>query len=204
MCGLAVVTSHLPMGLSPGRRVTALLAAFWLMAVAAVVHAETMPPFTLTNWDGRAVSLDALKGRTIILTFTFAKCVYACPMVTFQLKVLDEELGSPPGLSYLHVSVNPAQDTPEEILSHFRKHDIDPRRDPRWLFATGSEAQTAAVLAAYGIQVKRTPTPQGELIEPTVKVVVIDPEGRRAATFDTYQWDREEMRHAVASLSDQR
>ena len=183
---------------------TALLAALWLMAAAAVVHAETAPPFVLSNWDGRPVSTESLRGRTTIVTFTFAQCAFACPMITFQLKALDEELGSPPGLSYLHVSVNPAQDTPEEILGHFRKHAIDPRRDPRWLFVTGSEAQTAAVLAAYGIQVKRTPTPRGELIEPTIKVVVIDPQGQVAATFATYQWDDKEMRHALASLSDLR
>jgi len=172
--------------------------------MVAAVRAETVPPFALTNWDGRPVSTESLRGRTTILVFTFAKCVFACPMVTFQLKALDEELGSPTGLSYLHVSVNPAGDTRSEILSHFRKHDIDPHRDPRWLFATGSEAQTAAVLSAYGIRVQRTSTPQGELIEPTIKVVVIDPQGRLAATFDSYQWNREEMRHALASLSEPR
>jgi len=172
--------------------------------MVAAVRAETVPPFALINWDGRPVSTESLRGRTTILVFTFAKCVFACPMVTFQLKALDEELGSPTGLSYLHVSVNPAGDTRSEILSHFRKHDIDPHRDPRWLFATGSEAQTAAVLSAYGIRVQRTSTPQGELIEPTIKVVVIDPQGRLAATFDSYQWNREEMRHALASLSEPR
>ncbi|MGD2064553.1 MAG: hypothetical protein PVF51_13360, partial [Nitrospirota bacterium] len=69
---------HLLPGSSPGRRLTALLAAIWLMAAAAAVAAETVPSFALTNWDGRPVSLESLKGRTIILTFTLAKCVYAC------------------------------------------------------------------------------------------------------------------------------
>lgn len=180
----------------------AALVAVVLLGMAGPARAETVPAFALTNWDGRPVSTESLRGRTTILVFTFAKCVFGCPMVTFQLKALDEELGSPPGLTYLHVSVNPAADTPEEILSHFRKHDIDPRRDPRWLFATGSEAETAAVLAAYGIRVQRTRLPEGELIEPTAKVVVIDPQGRPAATFGTYQWEMEEMRHALGSLSD--
>jgi protein SCO1/2 len=191
------MTGPTPVGLR-----AAVLAVLWVMAAAGGGHAETASPFSLTNWDGRPVTLDALKGRTTIVTFTFAKCVFACPMVTFQLKALDEALGSPSGLTYLHVSVNPAADTPEEILSHFRKHDIDPRRDPRWLFATGSETQTAAVLAAYGIEVKRSATPHGEMIEPTVKVVVIDPDGQIVATFDSYQWDDKEMRHALAPLPD--
>lgn len=178
----------------------ALLGAVCWLVVATVVRAETLPPFELTNWDGRKVSVDSLRGKTTILVFTYAKCVFACPMVTYQLKTLDGEIGSPPDLNFLHISVNPALDTPEEILKHFQKHDIDPRRDPRWLFLSGSEEEVAAVLADYGIEVKHRAVKEGILIEHTIKVLVVDPQGRRVATFDTYQWDPQEMRHALRSL----
>ncbi len=170
-------------------------------AVAGAAAGATIPSFALPNWDGRVVSSDALRGHTAILVFTYAKCVVGCPTVTFRLKGLDEELGHPPELRFVLISVNPRVDTPAEVLRHFHTCDLDPKRDPRWLFLGGSEAQVAPVLAEYGIAVKHTATPLGDLIEHTIKVVVVDPDGRPTATFHTYQWDPQEMRYALRSLS---
>jgi protein SCO1/2 len=158
---------------------------------------EAVPNFELTNWDGRKVSNESLKGKRTILTFTYAKCILACPMITFQLKSLDEELASPPDLSYVHVSVNPTEDTPEEILAHFEKHEIDPHKDPRWLFLGGPEERVAAMLDAFDIEVTRKPVDQGVLIEHTNKVMVLNRDGRAVAVFDNYHWDKEEMKIAL-------
>lgn len=169
--------------------------------VFAAAAGATIPPFALPNWDGRVVTTDALRGHTAILVFTYAKCVVGCPTVTFRLKGLDEELGHPPGLRIVLISVNPTVDTRKEVLRHFHTCDLDPKRDPRWLFLGGTEDQVAPVLAEYGITVRHRPTPMGDLIDHTIKVVVVDPDGRPAATFPTYQWDPEEMRHALRFLS---
>ena len=158
---------------------------------------EAVPSFELTNWDGRKVSNESLKGTRTILTFTYAKCILACPMITFQLKSLDDEIASPPDINYVHVSVNPTEDTPEEILAHFEKHEIDPHKDPRWLFLGGSEQRVEAMLDAFDIEVTRKPVDQGVLIEHTNKVMVLNPDGRAVAVFENYHWDKEEMRIAL-------
>lgn len=158
-----------------------------------------LPEFELTNWDGSRISNESLRGKKTIMAFTYAKCVIACPMVTFQLKSLDEKVGSPANLSFLHVSVNPADDTPEEILEHFAKHDIDPREDPRWLFAGGSEEDVAAVLKKFGVEVTLRPVEEGVLIEHTIKILVIDENAEQAAVFDTFYWDEGEMLDALRS-----
>lgn len=159
----------------------------------------TVPRFELTNWDGQRVSTDSLKGERTILVFTYAKCVFGCPLITHQLKSLDEEIGSPPDLNFLHISVNPTLDTPQEILKHFDKHEIDAKQDSRWLFLAGEEEEVASVLADYGIEVKRTPVKGGVLVEHTIKVLVINRAGEPVATFDTYHWDTERMLHALRS-----
>ncbi len=190
------------MEISPRINTTAVRLGLWVLCgslFASGLPAETLPQFELTNWDGRKVSADSLKGKTTILVFTYARCVFACPMVTYQLKELDSEIGSPLDLNFLHISVNPALDTPEEILKHFQKHDIDPGQDRRWLFLTGTEAEVAPVLADFGIQVKRTAVEGGILVEHTVRVLVIDPSGRLLETFNTYLWDERRMRHALRS-----
>ncbi len=165
--------------------------------LAVPLGATPLPPFTLSNWDGRPVTRETLRGHRTILVFTYAKCVVGCPTVTFQLKGLDEELGHPADLCFVLVTVNPTVDTPEEILRHFRTCDIDPRQDPRWLFLGGTPAQVARVLDAYGIEVRHEPTPLGDMIRHTIKVVVADRAGEIVTTFHSYHWDPEEMRHAL-------
>ncbi len=178
---------------------TVLVVVFYCVVSLTGTSAAAMPEFELTNWDGSKVSTASLVGTRSILAFTFAKCVFGCPMITQQLKTLDRELGSPPDLKFLHISVNPAEDTPEEILKHFAKHDIDPRRDQRWLFLTGSDEETAAVLKDFGIEVRRRQMEDGELVEHTIKVVVVDPTGKPTVTFDTFHWEAEEMLRALRS-----
>ncbi len=156
-----------------------------------------LPAFELENWDGRKLSHASLEGKTTLVAFTYAKCVYACPMITFLLKDLDSELGSPRDVSYLHVSVNPAADTRREILKHFKKHQIDPRKDSRWLFLNGPKDGIAELLAELEIEVERKKIKGGELIEHTILVLVLAPDGRTVAGFDSYHWDPEEMEHAL-------
>jgi len=158
---------------------------------------EAIPSFELTNWDGRTVSNESLKGKATILVFTYAKCPLACPLVTFQLKSLDDDIGSPPDLNYVHVSVNPADDTPEEVIKHFEKHEIDAQKDPRWLFLGGSPEHVAATLDAFDVEVTRKRVDEGTLIEHTIKVLVLGRDGRQVATFDNYHWEEKEMRLAL-------
>ncbi len=172
----------------------ALVPAFAALAAGSLTP---LPPFKLDNWDGRTFSGASLEGKTTLVAFTYAKCVYACPMITFRLKDLDREMGSPQDVSYLHVSVNPAADTRREILKHFKKHEIDPRKDPRWLFLNGPEDRIAELLAELEIEVERKTIKGGELIEHTILVLVLAPDGRTVAGFDTYHWDPEEMDHAL-------
>lgn len=170
----------------------------WL-ALPSLVSASDLPPFALENFDGKPIGNATLVGKTTIVVPTFAKCVFACPMVTFLLTELDEDLGAPPGIQYLLVSVQPKDDTAEEIRSHFRKHAIDPETDPRWLFANGPEDEIEKLLAETGIEVSRTAVTEGVLVEHTIKVYVVGSDRRTVASFDTYLWDEKEMSNALRS-----
>jgi cytochrome oxidase Cu insertion factor (SCO1/SenC/PrrC family) len=118
-------------------------------------------------------------------------------MITFFLSELDNELGSPANLQYLHVSVQPNEDTAKEILDHFDDHAIDAAADPRWLFVNGPEEEVLELLTDVGVQVSRTSVEEGVLIEHTVRVIVVGPAGKILATFDTYFWNQKEMRNAL-------
>ncbi len=162
---------------------------------------ESFPAFALQNWDGRAVTNASLQGKTTIVVPTYAKCVFACPMITFFLTELDKELGAPENLQYLLVSVNPNDDTAAEIRSHWDKHAIDAEADSRWLFANASEESIDELLEALEVDVTRTEIEEGVLTEHTVRVYVTGPRGEILARFDTYFWERKEMLHALRYAS---
>jgi cytochrome oxidase Cu insertion factor (SCO1/SenC/PrrC family) len=165
--------------------------------LGAAADTEPLPAFALENFDGRTFSNASLAGKTTIVVPTYAKCVFACPMITFFLTELDEELGSPASIQYAHVSVQPSEDTATEILDHFEEHGIDSNHDPRWLFINGPEHEVLRFLDDTGVDVKRTQLEEGVLIEHTIRVFVVGPNGETTAAFDTYFWDKEEMRHAL-------
>jgi protein SCO1/2 len=166
---------------------------------ASPLRGQDLPRFELDNFDGRPVTNATLLGRTTIVVPTFAKCVFACPMITLLLTELDKELGSLPKMQYLHISVQPEEDSPEEIRMHFAKHDIDAEADPRWLFASGPAGEIERLLVETGVQVTRTAVDGGVLVEHTIRVYVVGPDGGTVRTFDTYFWDAKEMRDALQS-----
>jgi len=160
-------------------------------------EAEAFPSFALENYDGQPFSNASFEGKTTIVIPTYAKCIFACPMITFFLTELDEELGSPANIQYAHVSVQPMEDTADEIVEHFQDHGIDTGRDPRWLFINGPEEEVLTFLNDTDVRVKRTQVEDGVVIEHTIRLFVVGPNGETLAKFDTYFWDREEMLHAL-------
>ncbi len=185
---------------TPQSRSFLALATTALILTQVPLRAQEPPPFpplTLVNYDGRPITNASFLGKTTIVLPTYAKCIFACPVVTFFLAELDAELGAPERIQYLHVSVQPDDDTAEEVLGHFDKHEIDATRDGRWLFANGTTAGLRDFLTDLGIEVTRTPVQDGFVIEHTIRVYVVGPDGSMRANFDTYFWDEEEMRHAL-------
>jgi protein SCO1/2 len=164
-----------------------------------VTTGRILPEFSLVNWDGRRITRETLRDKRTVLAFTYAKCELACPILTSQLTSLDGSIESPPDVVYLHVSVNPADDTSEEIHRHFTAHGIDPEKDTRWLFARGEEADIHRLLERFGVKVEKKRVADTFLIEHTIQVWVVGRDGRLVRMFDSYLWDVDEMKHALGS-----
>lgn len=81
---------------------------------------ESAADFNLDNWDGRAVNLEILKGKVVLLTFSYSFCSVWCPIVTARLSALDSAVKASQDVVYLHVSVEPEMDTPERRRKHFK------------------------------------------------------------------------------------
>jgi protein SCO1/2 len=133
-----------------------LLAAAWLTAGEASGADETLPrigpapEFTLTNQDGRRVSLGALRGRVVAITFIYTTCVDTCPLLTAKMASLQERLGRDfgPRVQFLSITVDPARDTPAVLKRYAEQHGV---QSAGWVFLTGSPSEIRAVAKHYGV-----------------------------------------------------
>ncbi len=140
-----------------------------------VLPARSMPSpnFTLRDQDGQPVSVSALRGRVLAITFLDSHCKQLCPLAGDQLGQAQRALGRAAKLSLLVVSVAPATDTPDSERAFAKTHQWS--GDWHWL--SGTPDQLARVWKAYSIAVEGTPD---NVLHSTV-VYLVDRDGFQRA-----------------------
>jgi protein SCO1/2 len=145
---MAKVAPHLSATAGPTPAVSGLRADI-------VIPPKSMPTpdFTLSDQDGKPVSVAALRGRVLAITFLDSHCKQLCPLAGDQVGQAQRALGGSARLSLLVVSVAPATDTPDSERAFAQTHHWS--GDWHWL--QGTRDQLAAVWKAYSIAVEGTP-----------------------------------------------
>lgn len=140
---------------------------------------EPAPGFTLTNQDGRRVSLKGLRGRPVALTFLYSTCTDVCPVLLYVLTSAEHKLTEAERnqVHFLGITVDPRRDTPERLRQFMKERKLAPER---WQLLTGSIAEATRVAKDYGVVVR--PAPRGDFVHNSV-FVVIDADGRERAEF---------------------
>jgi len=94
-----------------------------------------VPDFALTESSGRTVQRKDLLGKPWVVDFIFTSCAGSCPLMTAQMRKLQDALPVQVGL--LSFSVDPQRDTPEVLVRYARQYQADSQR---WWFLTGDRA----------------------------------------------------------------
>ena len=120
-----------------------------------VIPAKTSPApdFTLTDQDGQPVSVTALKGQVLAITFLDSHCKQLCPIEGDQLGQIQRQLGANTAMTLLVVSVAPATDTPASERAFASTHHWS----GSWHWLVGSPDQLVRVWKDYSIAVQITP-----------------------------------------------
>ena len=150
-----------------------------------------IPPqdFRLRDQDGKTVSLSALRGRVVVLTFMYTTCRDTCPLTATQIRGALDDLRQPPPA--LAVSVDPVNDTPERAREFLFKRSLN---HDRMRFLLGNRAQLQPIWKAYGIQ------PQGKKFDHSAYVLLIDRHGRQRIGFPVQQLTPEGLAHDIRRL----
>jgi cytochrome oxidase Cu insertion factor (SCO1/SenC/PrrC family) len=105
-------------------------------------------PFSLTDQDGRQVSLASLRGRVVLLTFLDPVCTSDCPLLAQEFRAADQILGSQARrVALVAVVANPVYRSIAYTRAFDRQERLTGLRN--WYFLTGSLKQLAQTWTAY-------------------------------------------------------
>jgi len=140
------------------------------------------PPFTLTDQQGRTVSLASLRGHVVALTFLDPVCISDCPLIAQEFRSTDQQLTSQEGrVDFIAIVANPIYRSVSYTKAFDRQEGLTGLHN--WYFLTGSLSQLQRAWNSYGILVQTIAN--GAMIAHSDLSFVIDAQGReRDALID--------------------
>ena len=150
------------------------------------------PDFTLRNQDGERVSMRALRGRPVVVTFLYSTCENTCPLQAQTIKGALNDLGE--DVPALAIAVDPPRDTPESARRFLAEQRMTGRLD----FVLGTRAELRPLWRGYAIR------PQSVTQEHTGRFVLVDERGFQRIGFPLDQATPERLAHDLALLLRQR
>jgi protein SCO1 len=114
--------------------------------------AKAAPPIHLRNYLGQPVTLSAYRGKAVLVTFLYTNCPDICPLITSNLRVALDMLGSRSSeTQIIAISVDPRGDTPAAVGRFLRAHGMVGRMQ----YLIGSAGELARAWAAWSVGSKR-------------------------------------------------
>jgi protein SCO1/2 len=143
--------------------------------------------FTLTNQDGRVISLADLRGHPWVADIIFTTCPGPCRTMTRQMKELQEALPSGSQAKLVSLTTFPAFDTPPVFKAYAERAGADANR---WLFLTGAKsvinklAVDSLKLTAIEKKPEERESPDDLFIHSTI-FVIVDKKAQLRGVFET-------------------
>jgi cytochrome oxidase Cu insertion factor (SCO1/SenC/PrrC family) len=146
----------------------------------ALRTAYAPPPLRLTDQAGATVDLAALRGRVVLLTAIYTRCVHTCPAAMAQARSVVASLSPAErsGLSVVAVTLDPANDDQAVLATLAAVQDLQP---PLWHLVTGEPAAVERTLDL--MNVARTRNPATNDIDHANLFLLVDRQGRLAYRF---------------------
>ena len=139
------------------------------------------PGFSLTDQDGRTVSLASLRGKAVLMTFLDPVCTTDCPIIAQEFKQAGQMLGAQAGqVELVAVVANPTYRSTAFTQAFDRQEGLT--TVPNWLYLTGSLSQLGEIWRHYGVTVQNLPA--GAMSAHNDVAVIIDPAGHIRQEMD--------------------
>jgi cytochrome oxidase Cu insertion factor (SCO1/SenC/PrrC family)/thiol-disulfide isomerase/thioredoxin len=177
----------------------------------ALAHPRRVPRFHLVASDGRPTSLNAMRGKWIVLAPSMTLCREVCPMTTGALEELKATLahdGIGKQVDVVETTVDPWRDRPARLRAYHRKFGAD------FTMLTGSPDSIRKMWDWFGVQYRRVPEdtppdidwwthkPEKFDVNHTDAVFIIDPHGEERMVEDGMPQLEGKLSHPLRKLLD--
>jgi protein SCO1/2 len=112
------------------------------------------PELALVDQSSQPLTLTELRGKVVLLAFTYSACAEVCPLITTAMVTLQQRLTAAERqqVFFLSVTAQPEVDTPAVLYAYATRLGVDLAS---WAFVSGPPQAVQAVWQAFGLTVKR-------------------------------------------------
>jgi protein SCO1 len=158
---------------------------------AALPAGVRAPAFTLTDQDGRRISLSSARGRPVLIAFPYTGCRDSCVLIAQQIRGALDELSRPPAV--LLISADPAGDTPARIHRFLERVSLTGRAS----YLTGTNTQLRGIWRSYRV----TPASAGPAAYAKyATVLLLDGQGDERVLYGPEQLTPEALSHDIRKI----
>jgi protein SCO1/2 len=152
---------------------------------------EAVPNFQLVNQNGRKISFDQYRGKTLLVTFIYTRCPFAdyCPRVSGAFAEIHRALKKNAPLNgkthLLTISFDPEHDTPKVLRAYGTGYlEQKPPNFAHWEFAAATAADLPEMARFFGVTYKE----DGGVITHSLSTAVIGPDGKIFKWYHGSDW----------------
>lgn len=166
---------------------TLVIGSMWLFFFWREIQKSTLPvygevpDFALIERSGRTVKRQELLGNVWIADFIFTNCGSACPMMSANMKQLQNVLNDSADVKLVSITVDPVRDTPAVLSEYAKRYGA---RTDQWLFLTGDPAAIQKLAKeGFFLSAEAGTDPKDPIIH-SQKFALVDKKGRLRGFFD--------------------
>ncbi len=153
-----------------------------------------VPDFTLTNQDGKSISMKDFRGKALAITFIYTKCPLPnyCILMSKNFSDLanqlkDSELKDK--IRLLSISFDPQADTPAKLKEYGQGY-LGKGAAPDftvWQLATGTDKQIKNVADFFGLRYETDGNDKTQFNH-SLRTIVVTPDGKVQKVFSGNEW----------------
>ena len=142
---------------------------------------KKIPSFVFLTQDSLPFSSEKLYGKIHVADFFFTSCPGICPILTSQMKRLQEMTKAYKDLQFVSFTVDPHRDTPSRLKQYALSHRADLRN---WVFLTGPMDSIYKVgIQGYYLGMQKDSTQPGGYMH-SGRFVLVDKNGLIRGYYD--------------------
>jgi protein SCO1/2 len=156
---------------------------------------QPAPDFSLTNQDGKHISLKDFKGKALAITFIYSKCPLPdyCIRMSTNFSDLANQLATDQELKdkirLLSISFDPANDSPAKLREYGHGY-LGSNAKPDftiWQLAVGTDQEVRRIADFFGLKYEVDPNNKAQ-ISHSLRTAVISPDGKVVKIFPGSGW----------------